>query len=132
VSMTDPVADLLTRIRNAVRNRVAEVDVPSSALKLAVVETLKRHGFIRDYRSIEDARQGVVRVFLKYGPDGEKLINVVRRVSKPGRRVYRGHADLGRVQDGLGISVVSTNQGVFSDHEARAKRLGGEVLCELW
>jgi small subunit ribosomal protein S8 len=132
VSMTDPVADLLTRIRNAVRNRVAETDIPSSSLKLAVVETMKRHGFIRDYRSIEDARQGVIRVFLKYGPDGEKLINEIRRVSKPGRRVYRGHADLGKVQDGLGISVLSTNHGVLSDHEARAQKLGGEVLCEMW
>lgn len=132
MSMTDPVADLLTRIRNATRNRVAEVDVPSSSLKLAVTETLKRHGFIRDYRTIEDDRQGVIRVFLKYGPDGEALINEIRRVSKPGRRVYRGADALGKVQDGLGISVVSTNGGVLSDHEARAKRLGGEVLCELW
>lgn len=132
MSMTDPVADLLTRIRNAVRNKVAEVSVPSSTVKLAVVETLKRSGFLRDYRSIEDGRQGAIRIFLKYGPDGERIINEIRRVSRPGRRVYRGTEDLAKVQDGLGISVVSTNQGVLTDHEARAKKLGGEVLCEVW
>jgi small subunit ribosomal protein S8 len=132
MSMTDPVADLLTRLRNAARNRVAEVDAPASNLKLAVVETLKRTGFVRDYRTVENGKSGVIRIFLKYGPDGESLINHVQRVSKPGRRVYRGAGDLAKVQDGLGIAVVSTNQGVLSDHEARAKKLGGEVLCELW
>lgn len=132
MSMTDPIADLLTRIRNALRNKVAEVEAPSSNIKLAVVETLKRCGFVRDYRNVEDGGQGTIRVFLKYGPDGEHVINVIRRVSRPGRRVYRASDELGKVQDGLGISVVSTNQGVLSDHEARAKRLGGEVICEVW
>ena len=86
MSMTDPVADLLTRIRNALRNKVAEVEAPSSSLKIAVVETLKRSGFVRDYRNVEDGKRGSLRIFLKYGPDGEQIINVIRRVSRPGHR----------------------------------------------
>ncbi len=132
MSMTDPVADLLTRIRNALRNKVAEVEAPSSSLKIAVVETLKRSGFVRDYRNVEDGKRGSLRIFLKYGPDGEHIINVIRRVSRPGCRVYRAADELAKVQDGLGISVLSTNQGVLTDHEARAKKVGGEVLCEVW
>ncbi|HYC77439.1 MAG TPA: 30S ribosomal protein S8 [Planctomycetota bacterium] len=132
MSMTDPIADLLTRIRNAVANRETEVEVPASRVKTAVVETLKRAGFIRDWRTVEDDRQGVIRIFLKYGPDGEQIINTIRRVSKPGRRVYRAGADLPKILDGLGVAVVSTNQGMLSDHEARAKKIGGEVVCEVW
>jgi small subunit ribosomal protein S8 len=132
MSKTDPVADLLTRIRNANRNGVAQVDVPNSRTKLGVVETLKRSGFVRDFRVIEDARQGSIRVYLKYGPDGEKIINEINRVSSPGCRVYVAADALPRPLDGLGVAIVSTNAGVLSDAEARAKRIGGEVLCEVW
>jgi small subunit ribosomal protein S8 len=132
MSKTDPIADLLTRIRNANRNGVAQVDVPNSRTKLGVVETLKRSGFVRDFRVIEDARQGSIRVYLKYGPDGEKIINEINRVSSPGCRVYVAADALPRPLDGLGVAIVSTNAGVLSDAEARAKRIGGEVLCEVW
>ena len=132
MSKTDPVADLLTRIRNANRNGVAQVDVPNSRTKLGVVETLKRSGFVRDFRVIEDERQGSIRVYLKYGPDGEKIINEINRVSSPGCRVYVAADALPRPLDGLGVAIVSTNAGVLSDAEARAKRIGGEVLCEVW
>ena len=111
---------------------MAQVDVPNSRTKLGVVETLKRSGFVRDFRVIEDERQGSIRVYLKYGPDGEKIINEINRVSSPGRRVYVAADALPRPLDGLGVAIVSTNQGVLSDAEARAKRIGGEVLCEVW
>jgi small subunit ribosomal protein S8 len=132
MSKTDPIADLLTRIRNANRNGVAQVEVPNSRTKLGVVETLKRSGFVRDFRVIEDERQGSIRVYLKYGPDGEKIINEINRVSSPGCRVYVAADALPRPLDGLGVAIVSTNAGVLSDAEARAKRIGGEVLCEVW
>ncbi len=132
MSKSDPVADLLTRIRNATRNHVAHVDVPASRTKQGVVETLKRAGYIRDFRVVEDECQGMIRVFLKYGPDGENVISRIQRVSRPGRRVYRTFRELPRVLDGLGIAVVSTNKGILSDQEARAARAGGEVLCEIW
>jgi small subunit ribosomal protein S8 len=132
MSKTDPIADLLTRIRNANLIGLAQVDVPSSRTKVGIVETLKRSGFVRDFRVIEDERQGTIRVYLKYGPDGEKIINEIHRVSTPGRRVYLGSTELPRPLDGLGVAIVSTNKGVLSDAEARAKKLGGEVLCEVW
>lgn len=132
MSKTDPIADLLTRIRNANLIGLAQVDVPNSRAKAGVVETLKRCGFVRDFRVIEDERQGTIRVYLKYGPDGEKIINEINRVSKPGRRVYVGADELPRPLDGLGVAIVSTNKGVLSDSEAREKKLGGEVLCEVW
>jgi small subunit ribosomal protein S8 len=132
MSKTDPIADLLTRIRNANTIGLPQVDVPNSRTKVGVVETLKRSGFVRDFRVIEDGRQGTIRVYLKYGPDGEKIINEINRVSTPGCRVYLGAAELPRPLDGLGVAIISTNKGVLSDAEARAKKLGGEVLCEVW
>ncbi len=132
MSNSDPISDLLTRIRNATRNRVAHVDVPASRTKQGVVETLKRTGFVRDFRVVEDEQQGMIRVFLKYGPDGETIINRIERISRPGRRVYRACGELPRVLDGLGIAVVSTNKGILSDQEARAAKVGGEVLCQVW
>jgi small subunit ribosomal protein S8 len=132
MSKTDPISDLLTRIRNANRIGMAQVEVPGSRTKVGVVETLKRSGFIRDFRVIEDERQGTIRIYLKYGPDGEKIINEINRVSSPGRRVYVGSTELPRPLDGLGVAIVSTNKGVLSDSEARQQHLGGEVLCEVW
>jgi small subunit ribosomal protein S8 len=132
MSKPDPISDLLTRIRNANLIGMAQVEVPASRTKTGVVETLKRSGFIRDFRVIEDERQGTIRIYLKYGPDGEKIINEINRVSTPGRRVYVGSAELPRPLDGLGVAIVSTNKGVLSDSEARAQHLGGEVLCEVW
>jgi small subunit ribosomal protein S8 len=132
MSKSDPISDLLTRIRNANLIGQSQVDVPASRTKVGIVETLKRSGFVRDFRVIEDGRQGTIRVYLKYGPDGEKIINELSRVSSPGRRVYLGAKELPRPLDGLGVAIVSTNKGVLSDSEARQQQLGGEVLCEVW
>lgn len=132
--MTDPIADMLTRIRNAVRIERPNVEMPSSKVKRGLAEVLKREGYIWDWREDEEAGHPgkQLRIELKYGPNGERLIQNIRRVSKPGRRVYSGATDLRPVLNGLGISIISTSRGVISDREARQKKLGGEVLCELW
>jgi len=131
--MTDPVADMLTRVRNALRIERREVSMPSSRLKVGVASVLKREGFVEDY-SVEkaDPVRPSLTVTLKYGPEGEKVINEITRVSKPGRRVYCGAKELPRVLNGLGIAVVSTPKGVLSDREARKEHIGGEVLCTVW
>ena len=132
MSMTDPIADLLTRIRNGNSIKLPHVDVPASKIKRGVVDVLKQTGFVRDYRVIEGETQGTLRVYLKYGPDGEFVINSIQRVSKPGRRVYRGVQDIPKVLNGLGISILSTSRGILSDQQARTERVGGEVLAEVW
>ena len=132
--MTDPIADMLTRIRNAVRIERPQVDMPLSKVKRGLAEVLKREGYIWDWR--EDQEEGApakqLQIQLKYGPNGERVIRHIRRVSKPGRRVYSQATSLRPVLNGLGISIISTSRGVISDREARQKKLGGEVLCELW
>ena len=130
--MTDPVADMLTRIRNAVRAGHKSVSMPSSGIKAAIAETLKREGFIKDFSVLEDNKQGVLTVLLKRGPEGEPVINRIDRVSKPGRRVYAGVADIPEVLNGLGVAVLSTNKGVLIDRQARQARVGGEVLFTVW
>jgi small subunit ribosomal protein S8 len=130
--MTDPIADMLTRIRNAVRVEHATVEVPISKVKRGVAEVLKREGYIWDWREVESAPVPQLQLELKYGPNGERLIRHIKRVSTPGRRVYSRSTRLKPVLGGLGISIVSTSGGVLSDREARQKKLGGEVLCELW
>ncbi len=130
--MTDPIADMLTRIRNAVRIERTHVDIPFSKVKRGVAEVLKREGYIWDWEVVEEKPCNLLRVILKYGPDGERVIRHIKRVSKPGRRVYRNVNSLRPVLDGLGISVISTSRGVISDREARQQKVGGEVLCELW
>ena len=132
--MTDPIADMLTRIRNAVRIERPQVEMPSSKVKRGLAEVLKREGYIWDWQEQEDVAHPAkqLRIDLKYGPNGERLIQHIRRVSKPGRRVYSGAHQLRPVLGGLGISIISTSRGVISDREARQRKLGGEVLCELW
>jgi small subunit ribosomal protein S8 len=130
--MTDPIADMLTRIRNAVRVERPYVDMPVSKVKQGVADVLKREGYIWDYQQIEAAPVGCLRIELKYGPNGERVIQKLRRVSKPGRRVYSKAKDLRPVLKGLGITIISTSRGVISDREARQRKLGGEVLCEVW
>lgn len=130
--MTDPIADMLTRIRNAVRIERQEVDVPASKVKRGVAEVLKREGYIWDFEEIEDKPVNQLRLLLKYGPNGEKVIRKIRRVSKPGCRIYSRADRLKPVLNGLGISIISTSRGVISDREARSQNVGGEVLCELW
>jgi small subunit ribosomal protein S8 len=130
--MTDPIADMLTRIRNALRIERPFVDIPSSKLKVGIAEVLQREGYIWDFEVIEQAPQNVLRVNLKYGPNGERVIQQLKRVSKPGRRSFSSVRAIPPVLDGLGISVLSTNQGVLSNREAQQKRVGGEVLCSVW
>jgi small subunit ribosomal protein S8 len=130
--MTDPIADMLTRIRNAMRVERPEVSMSVSKVKRGVADALKREGYIWNWEEIEAQPANQLRLVLKYGPNGEQLIQKIRRISKPGRRVYAGAKDLRPVLNGLGISIVSTSRGVFSDREARQKNIGGEVLCELW
>lgn len=129
--MTDPIADLLTRIRNSLRNHAAECVVPGSSLKVRVIDVLKREGYIQGYEVFSEGEKSAVRVELKYGPDGEQLISAIERFSKPGCRRYRKVAELPRVRGGLGIAVVSTNKGVLSDRECREQNVGGEVLCTI-
>ena len=130
--MTDPIADMLTRIRNAVRVERPTVDLPMSKVKRGLAEVLKREGYIWDWEEVEDKPSNQIRIYLKYGPNGERVIRHVRRISKPGRRVYSGSTKLRPVLGGLGISILSTSRGVISDREARQRNLGGEVLCEVW
>jgi small subunit ribosomal protein S8 len=130
--MTDPIADMLTRIRNAVMAGKPDVTMPSSKKRLAVAEVLQREGFIEGFELVEKPVQNDVRIRLKYGPKGENVIQRIERVSRPGRRVYAGVDGLKPVLRGLGIAVVSTPKGVLSDREARASHVGGEVLCRVW
>jgi small subunit ribosomal protein S8 len=133
MSMTDPISDLLTRIRNAHLAKHDRLDVPVSRLKLEVCRLLKEEGFIRNYREIEvDGPTNSVRIFLRYSAQGEPAINSVTRISKPGRRVYRRAGEIQPVRNGLGVGIVSTSQGLLTDIQARERKVGGEILCELW
>src|SRR5699024_537828 len=130
--MTDPIADYLTRIRNANMAKHDSVEIPASNIKKSISEILKREGFIRDYEVADDNKQGVIKVFLKYGPNGERVISGLKRISKPGLRNYVGAEDLPKVLNGLGIAIVSTSDGVITDKEARQKNVGGEVIAYIW
>jgi small subunit ribosomal protein S8 len=129
--MTDPIADMLTRIRNAVRVERPFVEMPLSSVRRGLAEVLKREGYIWDVTEVEGETFKQLRLELKYGPNGERLIQSIKRVSKPGRRVYAKSKELRPVLNGLGISIVSTSRGVLSDREARQQNLGGEILCEV-
>ncbi|SEP26313.1 MULTISPECIES: 30S ribosomal protein S8 [Propionispora] len=130
--MTDPIADMLTRLRNANSVYHDKVEIPASKIKQAVAEILKSEGFIKDFEVIKDDKQGVLRVSLKYGPNREKVITGIKRISKPGLRVYAKRDQLPRVLGGLGIAIVSTSQGIMTDKQARRDGLGGEVLAYVW
>ena len=132
MSMTDPVADLLTRIRNALLAKHDRLDVPASKLKRNIVALLKAEGYIEDFEIIENTPQDTLRVFLRYSQQGVPAMRRVSRVSKPGRRVYRGADDIKPVLNGLGTAIVSTSKGLLTDRQAREMRVGGEILCELW
>ncbi|PTM54671.1 30S ribosomal protein S8 [Desmospora activa] len=130
--MTDPIADMLTRIRNANLVRHESLELPASKLKREIAEILKREGFIRDAEYIEDSKQGIIRIFLKYGPNNERVITGLKRISKPGLRVYAKNDEVPRVLRGLGVAVLSTSKGVMTDKEARNAKVGGEVLAYIW
>ena len=129
---SDPVADLLTRIRNASRAEHEKVDVPSSKLKVRICELLKDEGFIKNFRVLEDQKQNTLRVYMKYGPSNEKVISGLVRVSKPGRRVYVTHDKVPSILAGMGVAIVSTSRGVVTDRAARQQKVGGEVLAYVW
>ncbi|MDR2346302.1 MAG: 30S ribosomal protein S8 [Planctomycetaceae bacterium] len=130
--LTDPIADLLTRIRNAVRIEKVFVDVPVSNEKKGIVDVLKREGYIWDWEVVESKPVSLIRVHLKYGPNAEKVIGKVKRVSKPGRRIYVQASGLKPVLNGLGIQILNTNRGILSDREAKLKNVGGEVIGQIW
>ncbi|MBH5320783.1 30S ribosomal protein S8 [Paenibacillus sp. GSMTC-2017] len=130
--MSDPIADMLTRIRNANVVRHETVEMPASKVKKQIAEILKREGFIRDAEYIEDSKQGIIRIFLKYGPSQERVITGLKRISKPGLRVYTQSTEIPRVLGGLGIAIISTSKGIMTDKEARQVKSGGEVVCYVW
>ncbi|MFJ8263923.1 30S ribosomal protein S8 [Rummeliibacillus sp. NPDC094406] len=132
MTMTDPIADMLTRIRNANMVRHEKLELPGSNIKKEIAEILKREGFIRDVEYVEDDKQGIIRIFLKYGQNNERVITGLKRISKPGLRVYAKTDEVPKVLNGLGIALVSTSQGLLTDKEARAKKVGGEVLAYVW
>jgi small subunit ribosomal protein S8 len=131
-AITDPVADLLTRIRNASRAGHEQVEIPGSQLKLAVVKILAQEKFIRGYQFISDDKQGIIRVYLKYGAKHEPVLNQLQRVSKPGLRVYASADRIPRVMNGMGVAILSTSRGLLPDRECRRQRIGGEVMCYVW
>lgn len=130
--MTDPIADFLTRIRNANSVNHEKVEIPASKSKKTLAEILKNEGFIKDYELIEDDKQGMLRLYLKYGPNKEKVITGLKRISKPGLRVYAKKDQVPRVLGGLGVAIISTSKGMMSDKAARKNGLGGEVICYVW
>jgi len=130
--MTDPVADMLTRIRNANMVKHEKLELPASKIKKEIADILKREGFVRDYEFVEDDKQGILRIFLKYGANKEQVITGIKRISRPGLRVYAKAQEVPRVLNGLGIAIVSTSSGVLSDREARTQAVGGEVLAYVW
>jgi small subunit ribosomal protein S8 len=132
MTMTDPIADMLTRIRNANMVRHEKLEVPASNMKKDIAEILKREGFIRDVEYIEDNKQGIIRIFLKYGQNDERVITGLKRISKPGLRVYAKTNEVPKVLNGLGIALVSTSNGLLTDKEARAKQVGGEIVAYVW
>ncbi len=130
--MTDPVADFLTRIRNGNMVMHETVEAPSSRIKVSIAEIMKEEGYIKDYEYIQDGKQGIIRVYLKYGPNKEKVITGIKRISKPGLRVYVKKDEIPKVLGGLGTAVISTSKGLMTDKSARKTGLGGEVICYIW
>ena len=132
MTMTDPIADMLSRIRNANVVKHETVDVPASNMKKELARILLEEGFIRGYDVIEDGKQGIIRIQLKYGQTGERVISGLKRISKPGMRVYADKHEVPRVLNGLGISIISTSKGILTDKQARKENVGGEVICYVW
>ncbi len=132
MSMTDPIADLLTRIRNAAGAKHQKVDIASSNLKVNVATVLRTEGFIKNFKLIADNKQGILRIYLKYIDEKDSVINEIKRISKPGSRVYVGSDDIPRVKNGLGIAILSTSKGILTDKSAQEAGVGGELLCTVW
>jgi len=132
MTMTDPIADMLTRIRNALKASHEQVDMPSSKIKVSIAKVLKAEGYVRNFKIISDGRHRLIRIFLKYDENGVPIIGGVKRVSKPSCRVYAGYDEIPKVLNGYGVNIISTSKGLLTDREARKMRVGGEILCSLW
>jgi small subunit ribosomal protein S8 len=132
MAISDPIADMLTRIRNAAKAKFNSVDVPGSTLKIELAKILKSEGFIRNYKFLKDGKQGILRIYLKYGAGQSNVIYGLKRISKPSRRVYVGSKGIKPVYNGMGIAILSTSKGVMTDKKARQENVGGEVVCHVW
>ncbi|AHM55504.1 30S ribosomal protein S8 [Peptoclostridium acidaminophilum DSM 3953] len=132
MTMTDPIADMLTRVRNANSIKRDTVDIPASNIKKEIARILLEEGFVKGYDVIEDGKQGIIRIQLKYSADGSRVMSGIKRISKPGMRVYAGKYDIPKVLNGLGISIISTSNGILTDKQARNEGVGGEVICYVW
>jgi small subunit ribosomal protein S8 len=132
MGMTDPIADMLTRIRNGIRASYTSVDIPSSGIKIDIAKVLKSEGFIKNYKIMPDNKQGIMRVFFKFDEKGDAIIDNLKRVSKPGCRIYSKGEKIPKILNGFGISIISTSKGVMTDKQARNENVGGEVLCSVW
>ena len=132
MSMTDPIADLLTRIRNATMARLQKVDIPSSNMKVSITNVLRAEGFIKNYKVIADQKQGILRVYLKYIDEKDPVITEIKRASKPGSRKYVKSDEIPRIKNGLGIAILSTSKGILTDKSAREAGVGGELICTVW
>ena len=132
MAISDPIADMLTRVRNAAKAKFNSVDVPGSTLKIELAKILKNEGYIRNYKFLKDGKQGILRVYLKYGQAQSNVIYKIKRISKPSRRVYVKCKEIKPVYNGLGIAILSTSKGVMTDKKARQEKVGGEILCQVW
>ena len=132
MAISDPIADMLTRIRNAVKAKMNSVDVPASKLKTELARVMKDEGYIKNYKFIQDGKQGILRVYLKYGPGQQATIYGLERVSKPSRRIYVKSREIKPVFNGMGVAILSTSKGIMTDRRARQENVGGEVLCNIW
>ena len=132
MAISDPIADMLTRVRNAAKAKYNSVDVPGSTLKIELAKILKTEGYIRNYKFLKDGKQGILRVYLKYGQAQSNVIYKIKRISKPSRRVYVKCKEIKPVYNGLGIAILSTSKGVMTDKKARQEKVGGEILCQVW
>ena len=132
MSMTDPIADLLTRIRNGAMAKLQKVDIPSSNMKVGIVNVLKNEGFIKNYKLISDQKQGILRIYLKYIDESDSVISEIKRVSKPGGRRYVKSDNIPKIKQGLGIAILSTSKGLMTDKVARESGVGGELICTVW
>ncbi len=132
MSITDPIADMLTVIRNAQGAKKEKADFPASKIKVEILEIIKKHGYLLEYRRIEDGRQGIIRTYLRYAKNKKGVITGIKRISKPGRRVYVDKENIPHVLGGTGFAVLSTSKGILDDNEARQKKIGGEIICYVW
>jgi len=132
MTMSDPIADMLTRIRNAVKAKFNSVDIPGSKLKVEMAKILKDEGYIRNYKFLKDGKQGILRIYLKYGQQQANIVYGLERVSKPSRRIYVRSKDIKPILNGMGISILSTSKGIMTDKKARKANVGGEILCNIW